>query len=244
MLANLIACTIFSILISDPMLPEVSGMAILPSHPSIIHAVNDSGDGPYIHLIKKDGSTLPRIRFANVDPSDIEAIALDEDVLYIGDTGRNSGGSPTYTVYTWPPAMPITFHFPDDAIYDVEAMLAVNGTLMVIPKRTRAELWVMGEDGIMQSQGALADTRGRTLRYVTDATRDGDRVLIRSAYPRSRLHLFDWSGGIKLRAEKELPVVNEPQGEAVALLGNTYWTMGEYERRGYSFLHRYEGCLD
>ena len=243
MLVSLLACAIFSILISDPALSEVSGMAVLPSHPNIIHAINDSGDGPYIHLIDEGGSTLPRIRFASVAPFDVEAIARDGDTLYIGDTGRNNGGDSVYSVYSWPSEPWITFRFPDDAVHDIEAMLVVNGVLMVIPKRTRAELWIRGDDGIMQSQGALTDPRGRPLRYVTDATRDGSTVLIRSVYPRSRLHLFDWADGIQLRAKRELPVLNEPQGEAVALLGDTYWTMSEYERRGYSFLHRYAGCL-
>ncbi len=238
-MAMLLACTISSILISDPALSEVSGMVATPD---TLWVHNDSGDGPYIYGLTRDAQRVAHIQFATTQPIDAEAVAMDGDTIYIGDTGRNASGGALYTVHRWPDGEPITFRFPQNEVIDIEAMLVVNGTVMVITKGVRSNLYAL-EGNVMQKVGQLRNQDGGKLCYVTDATRDGDTILVRSTYPRSSLHLFDWSEGIKLQAERALPVINEPQGEAVALLGDTYWTMSEYERRGYSFLHRYEGCL-
>lgn len=232
-------CTIFSILISDPALHEVSGMVVTPD---TIYAHNDSGDGPYIYALDHDGQRLSVSNFANTNPIDTEAIAQDGSTIYVGDTGRNARGGPLYTVYRWPHGEPITFRFPQNEIHDIEAMLVVNGVVMVITKGVRSDLYAL-EGNVMQKVGRLRGSDGGNLYYVTDATRDGGRILIRSVYPRSSLHMFDWSEGVQLQAVSELPIANEPQGEAVALLGDTYWTMSEFAGRGYSWLHRYEGCL-
>ena len=236
----LIVCTIFSFLISDSALHEVSGMVATPD---AIYVHNDSGDGPYLYGLTRDGLRVSHVQFASTQPIDAEAIAMDGNTIYIGDTGRNARGGPLYTVYRYPHGAPITFRFPQNEVIDIEAMLVINGTIMVIEKGVRSDLYAL-EDGVMQKLGQLRNQDGGKLYYVTDATRDGDTILVRSVYPRSSLHLFDWSEGIQLQATRELPVINEPQGEAVALLGDTYWTMSEYERRGYSWLHRYEGCLE
>lgn len=235
-----LVCTIFSTMINDTSLYEISGMIATPT---TIYVHNDSGDGPYLYSLNRDGQRTSVTQFANTQPIDAEAIAQDGSTIYIGDTGRNARGGPLYTVYRWPHGEPITFRFPNNEVHDIEAMLVINGTVMVITKGVRSELYAL-EGGIMQKVGRLRDSKGGKLYYVTDATRDGDTILIRSVYPRSSLHLFDWSEGIQLQAVRELPVVDEPQGEAVALLGDTYWTMSEFAGRGYSWLHRYEGCLD
>jgi len=239
MMLAVLVCTIFSILISDPSLHEVSGMVATPD---AIYVHNDSGDGPYLYALNHDGQRIATTQFASVQPIDMESIAMDGSTFYVGDTGRNARGGPLYTVYRWPHGEPITFRFPQNEVFDVEAMLVINGTAMVITKGVRSDLYVL-EDGIMQKIGRLQAPDGSKIYYVTDATREGDRVLIRSVYPRSSLYLFDWSNGIQLQAIRELPVVDEPQGEAVALLGDTYWTMSEFAGRGYTWLHRYEGCL-
>lgn len=239
MLAVLI-CTIFSVMISDPALHEVSGMVATKD---TIYVHNDSGDGPHLYSLNRDGQRQSVAQFANAQPIDAEAIAQDGNTIYIGDTGRNARGGPLYTVYRWPHGKPITFRFPNDEVYDIEAMLVINGTVMVVTKGVRSDLYAL-EGNTMQKVGRLRDSKGGRLYYVTDATRGGDTILIRSVYPRSSLHLFDWSKGIQLQAVRELPVVDEPQGEAVALLGDTYWTISEFAGRGYSWLHRYEGCLD
>lgn len=237
MLVSILVCTIFSVLISDPALPEVSG--IVATH-NALHVHNDSGDGPYLYGLTHDGHRVSFAQFADMQPVDVEAVALDGDTIYIGDVGRNGSSESTYTIYRWPNRNPIHFRFPNNAVYDVEAMLVVNDAVMVITKQYRSTLWLL--DGfVMRNLGPLLDSDGNHIHRVTDATRDGSTVLIRTY---GSLHLFDWSYGVDLQAKRKLPVVGEQQGEAVALLEGTYWTMSEYSGQGYAFLHRYEGCLN
>jgi hypothetical protein len=232
-----LVCTIFSVLISDPALSEVSGM-VATSNALQVH--NDSGDGPYLYNLAYDGQRMTPYQFADVKPIDVEAVALDGDTIYIGDVGRNGSREPVYTVYRWPNQNPLHFRFPSNAVHDIEAMIVINGTVMVITKQYRSELWTLG-GFVMRKLGALIDSEGNHIHRVTDATRDGSTVLVRTY---GSLHLFDWSSGVDLQAKRKLPAVGEQQGEAVALLGDTYWTMSEYSGQGYAFLHRYEGYLE
>jgi len=224
-------CTILSVQIEDPVLREVSGMVATKD---ALYVHNDSGDGPYLYTLNRDGQRVSVAQFANTQPIDVEAIAMDGSTIYIGDTGRNARGGPLYTVYRWPHGEPITFRFPQNEVLDIEAMLVINGMVMVIPKTTYATLWAL-ENGVMREVGRLLDHRGEPIHFVTGATRDGDTVLIRKY---SKLFMYDWSQGIQLRATKRLPMVGEVQGESVALLDGTYWTMSEYANLGYAFLHR------
>jgi len=109
----------------------------------------NSNQRPNLYALNRDGQRVSAAQFASTRPIDAEAMAMDGSTIYIGDTGRNARGGPLYAVYRWPHGEPITFRFPQNKVYDIEAMLVINGTVMVIPKTTYATLWAL-EDGVMQ----------------------------------------------------------------------------------------------
>ncbi len=83
--------------IADPELDELSGLAASRRFPGVLYGVNDSGGGPIVYAIDKDGRTVARLRLDGISPVDWEALAPCWDaegnpVLWIGDIGDNQDG--------------------------------------------------------------------------------------------------------------------------------------------------------
>jgi hypothetical protein len=82
-------------LITEPVLDEISGLAVSRRHPDLLWTHNDSGDAPQIHAVGTDGSLRATVRLRgvdNIDYEDIAAFELDgEPYLMVGDVGDNGG---------------------------------------------------------------------------------------------------------------------------------------------------------
>ena len=79
-----------------PAINESSGLAIWGKH---LWTLNDSGNGPSIFKLDKNGNELGSYRIANTKNYDWESLASDDDFLYIGDIGNNFNRRKKLTIY-------------------------------------------------------------------------------------------------------------------------------------------------
>ena len=76
--------------IDSKAITESSGLAASRKHPGVFWTHNDSGSGPYIFAITKDGHCVAEFPLASARNTDWEAIAADgEGHLYVADIGNN-----------------------------------------------------------------------------------------------------------------------------------------------------------
>ncbi|RJK97809.1 hypothetical protein [Vallicoccus soli] len=81
--------------IEDPGITESSGLAVGVRHPDVLWTVDDSGGGPVVHGVGRDGSTVAELELEGVEPRDWEALAPartpdGRPALLVGDIGDNS----------------------------------------------------------------------------------------------------------------------------------------------------------
>ena len=143
-------------------LSEISGVE--NQYSGAIFAINDSGDGPFIYLIKDDGSVFHKMFVAGAKNVDWEDLSSDDDFLYIGDIGNNRNQRKDLKVYrvqmndlleyyidgehdhNFPDTVksesyalnyPDQMSFPPDGSqmnFDAEALAHANGKLLILSK--------------------------------------------------------------------------------------------------------------
>ena len=233
-----------------PELDEISGIAVSRAHPGVLWAHEDSGSGPVLWALSRDGELLARVEIAGATAVDWEDLALGPgpggDHLYLADTGDNAGRRESVTLYRLPEpgldtasagseALVITY--PDGA-HDVEALLVDpgDGAVYLITKGlgTEASLYRVPA-AAWDKEAAVAEMAGTVpvgpLAPVTaaDIASDGSVLVVRTY--RSVL-LFERSPGSPLPDALAGPgcagpVPPELQGEAVAWTGDGYLTVAE-----------------
>jgi hypothetical protein len=223
---------------------ELSGLAM--SRSGVFWAHNDSGDGPRVLALRRDGSLIREVELTGAAAVDWEDIATRGRTVYVGDIGDNGAERPGVVVYrfTEPPGearsvVPVATALRyADGPRDAEALLVDprGGGIHVVTKD------FSGTAGLYRADG---DTlrRVRTLQLglgaaVTagDVSADG-RVIVLRGYAQA----FVWtrrSGESIARALRREPCVatadltREGQGEALALSrdGRVFWTVPEGPR--------------
>ena len=78
-------------------LSEISGLEKL--NDSTLLAINDGGNDPDIFLLNLNGQIIRKIRVSNASNIDWEALAIDENYLYIGDIGNNMNQREDLCIY-------------------------------------------------------------------------------------------------------------------------------------------------
>ena len=137
--------------ISDPRLPEVSGLA---SAGDAMLAMNDGGDRVQVYVL--DGScAVVDVRSAELDPYDPEDLALAADgTIWVADTGDNAQARSTVALIGLRPDGTVTLtrlSYPDGP-HDAEALLlAPDGTPFVVTKE------VLGASSVYRPDAPLAD---------------------------------------------------------------------------------------
>jgi len=81
-------------------LSEISGVE--NQYRGTIFAINDSGDDPFVYLIKDDGSVFHKMFVAGAKNVDWEDLSSDAGFLYIGDIGNNRNQRKDLMVYRVP----------------------------------------------------------------------------------------------------------------------------------------------
>jgi len=90
-------------------LRETSGVAVSRQYDDVVWTHNDSGDGPIIHALRTDGTTIRRFRLTAF-ARDWEAMSAgpcphleeEEHCLYVGDIGNNDGDRDPVQIYVLP----------------------------------------------------------------------------------------------------------------------------------------------
>lgn len=78
--------------------PETSGLAV-SNDSNFLYTIEDSGNGPFVYKISKDGQCLERwdlLRFSNIDWEEMNS---DSTTYFIGDIGNNLRTRDTLTIY-------------------------------------------------------------------------------------------------------------------------------------------------
>ncbi len=91
--------------LDDPRLTESSGIAASRRNPGVLYTHNDSGDGPNLFAINRQGHTLVCFKLKNAVNVDWEDIAVGPSAVpgrtgvYLADTGNNRLDRRVMTIY-------------------------------------------------------------------------------------------------------------------------------------------------
>ena len=149
--------------VDDPAIIESSGLARSIVNSGAFWTHNDSGDGPRVFLIGRDGKTLAEVTVENATAVDWEDIASyrmgDEGFLLIADVGDNAVARGVYTLYI----------VREPRIEENPIKLSVVPSL-IIP--------FTYEDGPHNCESIAVDASGRTIYLVSK--RDGNECKVYS----------------------------------------------------------------
>jgi hypothetical protein len=239
--------------VDDPRLVELSGLAVVGDG---LWAMADGGRRVELHRLDPRTCAVVESRTAKVDPYDAEDLAVGPDgSLWVGDTGDNEQRRSTVALIVVPARGEPELHrltYPDGP-HDAEALLVdARGVPTVVTKS-------VGAAGIYQPEGPLdgvgptplvhagdlalpsSTTTGGPIgglgsRTVTGGamTADGRTVALRT-YTDAWLFAVPDGGTVAdaLRtAPVQVPLPDEPQGEALAFAADGTLLSGSEARGG------------
>ena len=236
--------------VTDPTLGEISGAAVSRSHPGVLWVHNDSGDDAAVSALRRDGTLLARITFPDLTARDWEDMAIGPgpgggDYLYLADIGDNTTSRPSVLIHRVgepaPVAGPVAggetleITYPDGPA-EAESLLVDPDTGdMVILGKALSGMTPVWEtpSGAPWGSSVMAELRGRiplgTFALATGADADATRIVVRTY---DEAFLWDRSPGSSLAATLLGPGcrvarISEPQGEAVALAEEGFYTLSE-----------------
>lgn len=204
--------------ISDERITESSGLAADPDRGGY-WTVNDSGDRGIAYALDENGDTTGTLEW-QAEPIDVEALALADNTLYVGDIGDNEGSREFVTVFFFTDPSPdgqrqygaYDFRFPDGA-RDAEALLAdASGRLFIVSKEEGGGIYAAPQEPSRQGVNELTRV-GDAPPYVTDGVFLPDGRMALRTYV--SVEVVDPSDGYASAARAALP--GQPQGESIAL---------------------------
>ncbi|HYP43762.1 MAG TPA: hypothetical protein VEQ66_01005 [Propionibacteriaceae bacterium] len=174
--------------IRDGRVTESSGLA-RDVDQKIFWTVNDSGSEGTVYGLTAKGDVQGVLGF-RVQPTDVEAVALHDDRLYVADIGDNFRARDTISVYYFSDARPdnrtrpyrsYDFAYPDGP-HDAETLLVDgNGRLYVVTKELRGGIYAAPEKPSRQGVNRLRRVADAPA-FVTDGVflPDSDRIVLRT----------------------------------------------------------------
>jgi hypothetical protein len=240
--------------VGDSRLAELSGLAVAPD--GGIWAMSDGGRRVALYRLDPDTCAVVETRTAALDPYDAEDLAIAPDgAFWIADTGDNDRVRDTVALLVLPPDGAPRLHrltYPDGP-HDAEALLIgadgvpvivtkeVSGTAEVYrPAEALAEpgpttLMRAGSAGFPRSQteGGPIGTLG-AFTVTGGATSAGREVVALRTYTDAWLYRVPPSGDLVAALQGtplQVPLPDEPQGEALAFLPDGVLLSGS-ETRG------------
>ncbi|GAA0903912.1 hypothetical protein [Pseudonocardia zijingensis] len=223
--------------LDDPRLDELSGMVV---HDGGLWASSDGGRSVQVHRIDRTDCRVIDTRTADVDPYDVEDLALGPDgEIWAADLGDNERRRDTVAVVVLPERGEPRLHrltYPDGP-HDAEALLVdSHGRPFVITKEVGRPAGLYRTAEPPQGEGPtpllpvgelalpVSDTLGGPVggigtRLVTGAARSADGAVV-AVRTYTDAWLFPVSDGDLVAAFNQTPVrvplPDEPQGEALA----------------------------
>ncbi|WP_308283036.1 hypothetical protein [Pseudonocardia nigra] len=222
--------------IEDPRLAELSGLVVHDG----LWAMGDGGRSIQVHRLDPGTCAVVDTRSADIDPYDAEDLAVGPDgALWVSDTGDNDRDRDTVAVIVLPERGEARLHrltYPDGP-HDAEALLVdAEGRPVVITKEVGGPAGVyrtaeppegsgptplerVGAVALPASESVGGPVGGLGSRVVTGAaaSADGSVLALRSytdawLYPVADGELVAALDG----APVQVPLADEPQGEAIA----------------------------
>ncbi|MCC6159183.1 MAG: hypothetical protein IT350_14130 [Deltaproteobacteria bacterium] len=198
--------------VEDGRLTEISGIAVSAKNPGVIWAHNDSGDGPFVYAMTREGRELGRVKLAGGWAMDWEDMSMgrcavngaDDWCLDLADIGDNDRRRHDLVVYrivepTVDPAAPfgeipatverMLFAYPDGP-RDAEAIARhPDGTLYILSKEPDGitNIYRFGPDATrtkttLEKLGVLKTARGRGERVTAADIHPSGRRLLVRTY--------------------------------------------------------------
>ncbi|MCC6554509.1 MAG: hypothetical protein IT372_16140 [Polyangiaceae bacterium] len=226
---------------------ECSGAASGATHPEVLYAHNDAGDGARFFAIGVDGVSRGEFAVSGAAAVDWEDVARGPcssgggSCLYFADIGDNDQNRSSYAIYEVPEpaeigagmhaatAAAIPFVYPDGS-HDAETLLVhpVTGAITIVTKIESGKPRIYelaspvagGATATLALRGTAEPPDGSDTLTAGDVRADGRGVLIRT---RSGVWFYpmtpDKTVAEALAAEPcPLPSADEDQGEAIAWL--------------------------
>jgi|GEM_PF-385775 len=172
-----------------PAIDEASGLIPSLTYPDVFYTHNDSGGGPIVYVVRRDGSLIAGLNLkkpngSNASADDMEeiSIGLDPDTgvphVYVGNFGDNPENRSSYDLHRFPEpvlnlngtsSMNVTvetfnFVYPDGS-HDCESMFIdpSNGDVYFLTKRD-------AKSGIYSATWPMTTSSQNTLNYHGDMT--------------------------------------------------------------------------
>ncbi|HET9646663.1 MAG TPA: hypothetical protein VFP34_00335 [Microlunatus sp.] len=208
--------------ITDSRITESSGLTRNASHRGW-WTVNDSGEGGVVYALNSDGAVTGSFRYA-ASPTDVEALAMYGNRLYVADIGDNEEKRDFITVYYFssPPTDGSTipfrsfdFTYPDGP-HDAETLLVDSaGRLYIVTKGKRGAIYAAPGVPSRSALNRLVKV-GNAPAYVTDGVfMPNDQQIALRTYV--SVLMVD---AISYKVEASAPTPQQPQGETIALSRN------------------------
>lgn len=243
--------------LQSPLIGEASGIAASRKNDNVLWVHNDSGDSARIYALSYDGTHLGIYDLDGASASDYEDIATGPgpvkglDYLYIGDIGDNGAQRTDITVYrvaepvvddnqspveiTLSGADPIRLQYPDGP-RDAETLMVdpLTKDIYIISKRESLSR-------VYRAPYPQSTSSTTTLEYLCelpwrkavggDISPTGNSIIVRGP---GNASIWKVENGSQLwqafaGTECSIPLVAEPQGEAICFAGNGfgYFTVSE-----------------
>ena len=243
--------------LQSPLISEASGITASRKNANVLWTHNDSGDSPRIYAMSNNGTHLGIYNLTGALAKDYEDIAIGpgpvkgQDYLYIGDIGDNGSKKEYITVYrvaepvvdcnqtpvelTLTDVESISLKYPDGP-RDAETLMVdpVTKDIYIISKRTL-------NSRVYRTPYPQSTTSITTMEYKCqlpwgwavggDISPKGNSIIVRNPAGaslwkvKSRPQLWQ----AFLGTEYSIPLVPEPQGEAICFAGDGrgYFTVSE-----------------
>jgi hypothetical protein len=230
---------------------EGSGIADSKTYPGHIWVEQDSGNQPYLFLMKHDGTVVKSVYIARCWNYDWEDMTLSTGpepgthYLYIGDIGDNYTARTEYFIYRLPePSLQahtdtlvhtIAYQYPDGA-HNSEAMLidpATHDIYIITKTDKQSKVYRISYPYSTTTMNKAEDVGTLPYNYTVSAaiSDKGDEIVVKTYgsilyYTRARGETIAQA---LQKTPMQLPYVPEPQGEAIAFAADNsgYFTLSE-----------------
>lgn len=242
----------------SPQMNEISGIAYSNLFGSSFWGIEDSGNGPFLHLINKNGTITRSVFLANAVNRDWEEVAEVGDSIYIAETGDNNEAYTSYRYYrltelaaagdTANNIQTIEFIYGDGS-HDSEAFVVdpQTGSIYIITKRDNPSRLYRLKAPLNTSGLTTAEYLGDlSLTNIVAATlsKDGKEVLMKTY---SEVWYGKREAGASLESLlkgklQKLSYETEPQGEAISfgLPADGFFTLSEKPFNNPVYLNHYK----
>ena len=217
--------------------------------------LNDSGDDPLLYIFDKNGKILSKNLISGAQNRDWESLASDENFVYIGDIGNNSGNRKDLKIYITDFKFnlidSVNFNYKSQSKfkkkkknkYNAEALVSFNDSLIIFSKNRKT---LTTELYFLPKKPGQYSIKPRDSYNVNALITGGDYnpkidllALVGYSYSIKKQYLFLFKNFSykkykdSVHTKYAIPITNA-QIEAIKIINRkTFWLTSENEGNGY-----------